>query len=76
MVLDLNRILVYGDAHGAVHDAPQRKIFSLTDGIVAWDRNGPLAPEPLGVVTFTSNAAHQTPPPWLSWGLTSNVSPW
>ena len=43
-----------------MHDVPQRKIFSLTDAIIAGDRNGPLAPEPvpLGVVTFASNSAH------------------
>ena len=60
MVLDLNRILLYGDAKGVMHDVPQRKIFSLTDAIVAGDRNGPLAPQPvpLGVVTFASNSAH------------------
>jgi uncharacterized protein (DUF362 family) len=60
MVLDLNRIVLYGDVDGVMHESPQRKIYSLTDAIVAGDRNGPLAPEPvpLGVVTFASSSAH------------------
>ena len=60
MVLDLNRILLYGDAKGVMHDEAQRRVFSLTDAIIAGDRNGPLAPEsvPLGAVTFAANSAH------------------
>ena len=60
MVLDLNRLLVYGDADGKLHDAPRRQVYSLTDAIVAGERNGPLAPEPapLGAVTFASNSVH------------------
>jgi uncharacterized protein (DUF362 family) len=59
MVLDLNRLLVYGQADGTLSAAPQRRIFSLTDGIVAGQRNGPLAPEEiwLGAVTFAENSA-------------------
>lgn len=58
MVLDLNRLLVYGQADGTLARTPQRRIFSLTDAIVAGQRNGPLAPEeiPLGAVTFAENA--------------------
>ena len=54
MVLDLNRLLIYGRADGTLALMPQRRLFSLTDGIVAGQRNGPLAPEdiPLGAVTF------------------------
>ena len=60
MVLDLNRILLHGDVDGSLSDEPQRRVFSLTDGIVAGDRNGPLAPEPvsLGAVTFGANPAY------------------
>lgn len=45
MILDLNRILVYGDADGNLQDTPQRRIFSVMDGVVAGDGDGPLAPE-------------------------------
>jgi uncharacterized protein (DUF362 family) len=60
MVLDLNRILLYGDTNGVMHDVQQRRVFSITDAIVAGQRNGPLAPEPidLGVVSFAANSAH------------------
>lgn len=60
MVLDLNRILLYGDADGGMHESPQRRIWTLTDALVAGERNGPLAPEPrqLRAVTCASNAAH------------------
>lgn len=42
MVIDLNRILFYADADGKIHDAPQRRIFSIVDGITAMEGNGPL----------------------------------
>jgi uncharacterized protein (DUF362 family) len=46
MVLDLNRILMYADADGRWHDRPVRRFFSLVDGIVAGEGNGPLDPTP------------------------------
>jgi hypothetical protein len=60
MVLDLNRILLYGDTSGVMHDVQQRRVFSITDALVAGQRNGPLAPEPidLGIVSFAANSAH------------------
>ena len=59
MVLDLNRVLIYGRVDGTLAPMPQRRIFSLTDAIVAGQRNGPLAPEEisLGAVTFAENSA-------------------
>ena len=52
MVLDLNRLLFYADADGCLHDSPVRRFFSVVDGIVAGEGNGPLdpVPKPLGVV--------------------------
>ncbi len=44
MSLDLNRILVYADADGNLHDQPVRRFFSLVDGIVGGEGNGPLDP--------------------------------
>lgn len=54
MVLDLNRILVYGNRDGAMCDSPQRAFFSLTDALIAGEGDGPLRPSPLvvGAVTF------------------------
>jgi uncharacterized protein (DUF362 family) len=58
MVLDLNRLLIYGRSDGSLASEPQRRVFSLTDAIVAGQGNGPLAPEEidLGAVTFAENA--------------------
>lgn len=44
MVLDLNRILYYARPDGSLGDQPQRKLFSVVDGIVAGEGNGPLDP--------------------------------
>ena len=46
-ILDLNRIMIYADKDGVMHDAPQRRFFSLGDMVVAGHRNGPLAPSPI-----------------------------
>lgn len=52
MVLDLNRILVYADAKGNLHDQPTRRFFSIVDGIVGGEGNGPLDPtsKPAGLI--------------------------
>ena len=58
MVMDLNKIAVYGKSDGTISDNPQRSIFSLCDGIIGGQGNGPLKPEPLplGIVSFTNNS--------------------
>jgi hypothetical protein len=43
-ILDLNKVLLYSDSEGRMHDTPQRKYFSVVDGIVAGEWNGPLNP--------------------------------
>lgn len=60
MVLDLNRVVQYGRVDGTLADERQRRVYSLTDGIVAGEHNGPLAPEPLplGAVTFAAASAY------------------
>lgn len=59
MALDLNRILMYGQLDGSLADAPQRRLISITDGIVAGEGEGPLAstPRSLGVLTFALSPA-------------------
>jgi uncharacterized protein (DUF362 family) len=44
--LDINKILLYGTVEGLLADHPMRQYFSLIDGIVAGDEDGPLAPTP------------------------------
>jgi uncharacterized protein (DUF362 family) len=58
MVMDLNKIAEYGNVSGTLSDKPKRDIFSLCDGIIAGQGNGPLEPEPLplGIVSFTNNS--------------------
>jgi uncharacterized protein (DUF362 family) len=57
MVIDLNRILSYADSAGRLHDRPVRRFFSLVDGIVAGEGNGPLDPKPkaAGVILAGTN---------------------
>ncbi|MCP4366417.1 MAG: DUF362 domain-containing protein [Planctomycetes bacterium] len=45
-VLDLNTILLYGSKDGKICTDRQRRYFSLIDGIVGGEGNGPLTPTP------------------------------
>jgi len=44
MVIDLNRILMYADREGHLQNAPARRMFSIVDGIIGGEGNGPLDP--------------------------------
>jgi uncharacterized protein (DUF362 family) len=59
MVLDLNRILMYGARDGTLSAHPQRRVLCLTDAIVVGQGEGPLAPTPLwtGAITFADDCA-------------------
>ena len=59
MVMDLNKIAVYGTANGEISDNPQRIIYTLCDGIIGGQGNGPLEPNPLplGIISFSTNSA-------------------
>ena len=46
MAIDLNRVLMYADADGRLHDRPVRRFFSVVDGIIGGEGNGPLDPRP------------------------------
>lgn len=58
MVLDLNRLILYGRSDGRIGKKPRRNVLTITDGILAGEGNGPLAPTPLplGVVTCGTNS--------------------
>lgn len=45
-ISDLNRILIYADKRGRMAEEPQRRVFTVVDGIVAGQREGPLIPWP------------------------------
>lgn len=57
MVLDLNKILLYGKIDGSLSNKQQRNIYSITDGIIAGEGEGPLSVTPvtLGIVSFSSS---------------------
>ena len=59
MTLDLNRLLLYGNADGTLSDTPVRKIYSITDAVIAGEGEGPLAPRPvpIGILTFATSSA-------------------
>jgi uncharacterized protein (DUF362 family) len=46
VLIDLNRILLYADKHGTLHPERQRKYFSVIDGIIGGEQEGPLRPTP------------------------------
>ncbi|NMC40780.1 MAG: DUF362 domain-containing protein [Bacteroidales bacterium] len=58
MVLDLNKIAEYGRTDGSLAPERQRFIFSLCDGIIAGQGEGPLQPKPLplGIMSFSNDS--------------------
>ena len=59
MVMDLNLIVHFGTPDGKLASAQQREFFSLSDGIIGGQGDGPLLPGPLplGIVSFTNSSA-------------------
>lgn len=57
MVLDLNKIALYGRKDGTISAVPQRAMYTLCDGIIAGQGDGPLHPQPLplGIIGFSNN---------------------
>jgi len=45
MILDLNRIFLYSDSIGKLHDKIQRRVFYIVDGFISGVHNAPLNPE-------------------------------
>lgn len=52
MCLDLNYVLRYANKEGKICDIPQRRYFSLVDGIVAGEGDGPMKPDPKPIGTL------------------------
>ena len=61
-VMDIQMIANYGsvdsEGNGIINELPQRKVYSICDGIIGGQGNGPLSPDPLplGVVAFSDNS--------------------
>ncbi len=45
MACDLLRIFLFADEDGNIHEKPVRKVFSIVDGIIGGEGDGPLAPD-------------------------------
>lgn len=58
MILDLNRVFLYGRADGTLSDEVQRKVLYLVDGIQIGVKNGPMEPETVagGLIVAGFNA--------------------
>ncbi len=58
MVMDLNKVVIYGKADGTLSTTPQRLLYSFCDGIIGGQGDGPLYPDPLnlGIVCFTDDS--------------------
>ncbi len=59
MVMDLNQIIYYGNVMGELKDNRQRLFFSLCDGIIGGQGDGPLNPDPLplGILSFSNTSS-------------------
>ncbi|MCI8418124.1 MAG: DUF362 domain-containing protein [Lachnospiraceae bacterium] len=44
-ILDLNQIVEYGSLHGEILFEKQRRFFSVIDGMIAGEGNGPISPK-------------------------------
>jgi hypothetical protein len=58
MVMDLNLIAIYGKMDGTISSQPQRVLYSLCDGIIGGQGNGPInpIPLPLGIISFSNSS--------------------
>jgi uncharacterized protein (DUF362 family) len=52
VIIDLNQILLYADTTGILQSARKRKYFSIIDGIIGGEQEGPVhpIPKPCGVL--------------------------
>jgi len=57
MAVDLLRLFLYSDEEGTLQPQPVRRVFSIVDGIIGGENNGPLTPDakPCGLVIAGSN---------------------
>jgi uncharacterized protein (DUF362 family) len=57
MVLDINKIISFGNLNGKILSIPQRKIITISDAIIAGQGEGPLKPSPhaMGMISVSKN---------------------
>lgn len=56
-LMDLNRGVLYADKEGVIQETPQRRYFTIMDGFIAGEKDGPVSvdPVPAGVVMAAYN---------------------
>jgi len=56
-VLDINIIALFGDSKGNINETQQRQLYTIMDGIIGGQGDGPLHPEPsaLGIIAMANN---------------------
>lgn len=56
-VMDINKIALYGDEKGNIHKKQQRQLYSIMDGVIGGQGDGPLhpVPSPLGIIAISNN---------------------
>lgn len=57
MAVDLLKIIYFTDNKGTLHNSQQRRLFSIVDGIIGGENNGPLIPDhkPVGILIGGDN---------------------
>lgn len=57
MCVDLIKLVIFSDKTGKLHKDPQRRLFSIIDGIIGGENKGPLEPDPnpSGVLIASKN---------------------
>lgn len=57
MVLDINRIIAFGNSEGEIVTSAQRRVITICDAIIAGQGEGPLNPSPhaMGMVTVSED---------------------
>lgn len=56
MTLDLLRAFHFADSQGALHETPQRRTFSVVDGVIGGDGCGPLTPDPVPAAVLVAGS--------------------
>jgi len=47
MCIDLLKLIIFADGSGKLHKKQQRRLFSIVDGVIGGENNGPLNADPI-----------------------------
>lgn len=59
-IMDLNKILLYADKNGVMHNEAQRKVLNVADMIISGEKEGPVSPSPkyVGYIVVGCNSVN------------------